>query len=115
MDLQEAAAALGMYWPKASPRRLRAASVAYRRLASDVSAIASGCASPARLVLANNQGPPIDAFAGHWQKWHCGADSLAAAVTACNQLADALDAFAQARSEERRVGKECRSRWSPYH
>ena len=37
----------------------------------------------------------------------------------------AVDAFAQAlrlvvgffttRSEERRVGKECRSRWSPYH
>src|SRR5260370_12743185 len=23
--------------------------------------------------------------------------------------------FAAARSEERRVGKECRSRWSPYH
>ena len=22
---------------------------------------------------------------------------------------------ARARSEERRVGKECRSRWSPYH
>ena len=26
-------------------------------------------------------------------------------------LADAL----RSRSEERRVGKECRSRWSPYH
>ena len=29
-----------------------------------------------------------------------------------------LDLFAddaQVRSEERRVGKECRSRWSPYH
>src|SRR2546428_5260991 len=25
------------------------------------------------------------------------------------------DAFAALRSEERRVGKECRSRWSPYH
>src|SRR2546422_3207638 len=25
------------------------------------------------------------------------------------------DAFAVLRSEERRVGKECRSRWSPYH
>ena|SRR5256885_1606908 len=25
------------------------------------------------------------------------------------------DAFIAARSEERRVGKECRSRWSPYH
>ena len=24
-------------------------------------------------------------------------------------------ALAEARSEERRVGKECRSRWSPYH
>ena len=23
--------------------------------------------------------------------------------------------FAVGRSEERRVGKECRSRWSPYH
>ena len=26
-----------------------------------------------------------------------------------------LDASVQWRSEERRVGKECRSRWSPYH
>ena len=25
------------------------------------------------------------------------------------------DRIAYARSEERRVGKECRSRWSPYH
>src|SRR3712207_6048114 len=26
-----------------------------------------------------------------------------------------LDLYAGSRSEERRVGKECRSRWSPYH
>src|SRR2546422_11500842 len=26
-----------------------------------------------------------------------------------------LNAFSSYRSEERRVGKECRSRWSPYH
>ena len=26
-----------------------------------------------------------------------------------------LDCTIHARSEERRVGKECRSRWSPYH
>ena len=26
-----------------------------------------------------------------------------------------LDAPSTIRSEERRVGKECRSRWSPYH
>ena len=28
---------------------------------------------------------------------------------------DCLDARELIRSEERRVGKECRSRWSPYH
>ena len=28
---------------------------------------------------------------------------------------DYLSAFESSRSEERRVGKECRSRWSPYH
>ena len=28
---------------------------------------------------------------------------------------DEIVAFAEVRSEERRVGKECRSRWSPYH
>src|SRR3712207_145427 len=27
----------------------------------------------------------------------------------------ATDEWVEARSEERRVGKECRSRWSPYH
>ena len=28
---------------------------------------------------------------------------------------DGWDAYERRRSEERRVGKECRSRWSPYH
>ena len=33
-----------------------------------------------------------------------------------NELRDKLVAIGyQLRSEERRVGKECRSRWSPYH
>ena len=27
----------------------------------------------------------------------------------------AIEELSHARSEERRVGKECRSRWSPYH
>ena len=30
-------------------------------------------------------------------------------------MARTADAFVRSRSEERRVGKECRSRWSPYH
>ena len=31
------------------------------------------------------------------------------------QLADSPLKASDSRSEERRVGKECRSRWSPYH
>ena len=30
-------------------------------------------------------------------------------------VTEAAAAFGYSRSEERRVGKECRSRWSPYH
>jgi len=32
-----------------------------------------------------------------------------------NALLEAIDRDPNLRSEERRVGKECRSRWSPYH
>ena len=32
-----------------------------------------------------------------------------------NQIKVAVTGYGNARSEERRVGKECRSRWSPYH
>ena len=38
-----------------------------------------------------------------------------AAETPAAQPAAARPAAFSARSEERRVGKECRSRWSPYH
>ena len=31
------------------------------------------------------------------------------------RIAKAIRSVVKARSEERRVGKECRSRWSPYH
>ena len=34
---------------------------------------------------------------------------------ASKALSDAQNAIDSSRSEERRVGKECRSRWSPYH
>ena len=43
---------------------------------------------------------------------HAGLDS----VTAGQLIEAKLDVvMANDRSEERRVGKECRSRWSPYH
>ena len=40
--------------------------------------------------------------------------AIAAASYGMNPLF-ALPLYAAGRSEERRVGKECRSRWSPYH
>ena len=58
----------------------------------------------------------------------CGVFALALAVTGCGAqkketASDIVPENRQeltilhvdARSEERRVGKECRSRWSPYH
>ena len=36
-------------------------------------------------------------------------------VSALTLSGSKVECFEQERSEERRVGKECRSRWSPYH
>ena len=44
------------------------------------------------------------------------AEFSAVILKMCNLTAiDVVDAKTEGRSEERRVGKECRSRWSPYH
>jgi len=58
--------------------------------------------------------PNAPGYAGHgafgkwmWEYWR-GAYDL-------KELAKVLDLVCLMRSEERRVGKECRSRWSPYH
>ena len=36
-------------------------------------------------------------------------------LRAVHKYKDSREQFERSRSEERRVGKECRSRWSPYH
>ena len=50
-------------------------------------------------------------------KIECGIALVGSEVKALREGKAALaDSFARIeRSEERRVGKECRSRWSPYH
>ena len=44
----------------------------------------------------------------HWRREHYVGTLLGVRVQVVNEVV-------RTRSEERRVGKECRSRWSPYH
>ena len=43
-----------------------------------------------------------------------GRAKLKILISAFQQIQESLPGL-ERRSEERRVGKECRSRWSPYH
>src|SRR2546426_12678084 len=43
------------------------------------------------------------------------ADVIRQRIWQSGMTVDQIRARLQARSEERRVGKECRSRWAPYH
>src|SRR2546430_12742161 len=49
------------------------------------------------------------------QELHVGTETRAIAIPAREQDFPRTQTRALPRSEERRVGKECRSRWSPYH
>src|SRR5256885_15725362 len=49
------------------------------------------------------------------QKGEAAVAEIGAAVPGARLQVSELDLSSLARSEERRVGKECRSRWSPYH
>src|SRR2546430_4847315 len=55
-------------------------------------------------------------FAGRVQ-FHDGTDQIAPGITVhkIGGHSKGLQCVKVKRSEERRVGKECRSRWSPYH
>ena len=53
-----------------------------------------------------------------WMDDETGLDKTPAnfvPLTPLSHLQRAVKVFPTRRSEERRVGKECRSRWSPYH
>ena len=70
------------------------------------------------VAVKKNQYPPADlkeiAFAG---RSNVGKSSLLNLLTGRKKLARVSGSPGKTllRSEERRVGKECRSRWSPYH
>ena len=64
------------------------------------------------LLLAQNERPELRESLLNLLQAKAGKDNWRA--KAQNLPAEELDADVL-RSEERRVGKECRSRWSPYH
>jgi len=75
---------------------------------------ASLLAGVVSVSIALSLGLPVGLLAGYRGGWTDALISRATdAMLACPFLILAI-ALA-ARSEERRVGKECRSRWSPYH
>src|SRR5215467_2857606 len=51
----------------------------------------------------------------NWRHVQFHERSTAKGGVAWSMMSDVCKHCALARSEERRVGKECRSRWSPYH
>src|SRR3712207_1133194 len=56
----------------------------------------------------------VDLFLEEGEKWGAAIE-LGFLAVAWRDQGDHERAKLLARSEERRVGKECRSRWSPYH
>ena len=59
-----------------------------------------------------NSGNDIHLIARNESEVSSIAEKLGCTFTVANVLEEG---FIEKRSEERRVGKECRSRWSPYH
>ena len=73
---------------------------------------------PARLAVArprSGQGDQ-DVVRGHHPRVVAAGEVLQAALLGADEEGrGGVGGHDRSRSEERRVGKECRSRWSPYH
>src|SRR2546425_8540824 len=67
------------------------------------------CALPISHEAAEHAADEDRPAVGHREEW------LEAAEAVERDVQDVEPAGDEGRSEERRVGKECRSRWSPYH
>src|SRR5260370_37402571 len=67
-------------------------------------------------IIDSNGKRYFDALSGLWNV-HVGHGRTALAQVSAEQMGTLAfnNNYVGFRSEERRVGKECRSRWSPYH
>src|SRR5687767_15472840 len=73
------------------------------------------CALPILLRVPGTR-EAIDGVSLHCYFQHDSLEAVARTMETARVLAPGLPVWiTETRSEERRVGKECRSRWSPYH
>lgn len=97
---------MGIWWPAADSAKLRAAAHAWREMAHAVDAVQAASQPAVLNLLADNQGPAMDAFAAYWLKWSGDAGYLPACSQACVAMAKALESYAQAVDEARRKVEE---------
>lgn len=91
----------GIWWPAADSGKLRAAAHAWRDMASAIDAVQSATEPTALSLLADNQGPAMDAFGAYWQNWSGDSGYMASCSKACREMATALDKYAQAVDDAR--------------
>src|SRR5256886_7417065 len=73
------------------------------------------CALPISPVLSPEEAAVLLAGIVSQRSWACATALIAAMTYTFARVGAVVELAAEDRSEERRVGKECRSRWSPYH
>jgi SCP1.201-like deaminase len=92
---------MGIWWPAADSAKLHIAAQAWRDMARALDAIDGAAQTAVMNLLAENQGPAMDAFAAYWQKWSGGNGYLPTCSQACTAMARALDEYAQAVDDAR--------------
>src|SRR5258708_16029687 len=92
---------MGIWWPAADSAKLRVAAQAWREMARAIDGVDSATQSAVLNVLADNQGPAMDAFGAYWQKWSGGTGYLPTCSQACTAMGKALDDYAQAVDDAR--------------
>ena len=92
---------MGIWWPAADSAKLRVAARAWREMAHAIDGVDAATQSAVLNVLADNQGPAMDAFGTYWQKWSGGTGYLPTCSHACTAMGKALDDYAQAVDDAR--------------
>jgi hypothetical protein len=93
---------IGIWWPAADSAKLRAAAQAWLEMARALDRVRDASRPAVLSLLADNQGPAMDAFAAYWQNWSGGNGYLAECSQACTAMAAALESYAGAVDDARR-------------